>query len=629
MPVAIRKRSWEEHVTHPSGIQYSYDDLDLVCCHGVDSEGPWMEAGASKHGRRTRCASMPEGCHQLPTETPSVWNGNTESGQFKLMENNAKVNLQKESVHSPCDIVCVDISQRAYESGHLETTNMGNFGGLHCKSNRKISSTNISCATDSSTHSEKTINPEGETSPESQDICNDGNVFKSPHISHEEQQCISIFLNNGLTLSESDGEHPGHFPNHQETKESHTEGYRPPEMSEATLTSSSAIELDTQTDLPEVEEDIISTFDHAGRVLDSSVVKGGNVMLPANKSVETVETLVGEGRNKGVTERWSADSHTPSHKPDGLKDLETVGLQLHSSDSGGDMQDHQDCSRVLGQAYGFEIPLLEKNNFEMTALTGLQEEGNRDAENSNKAAKGRYGPILSSDICLTGQCCCVTVNVISEKINIGYSKEDPTVECADQSVEKIIFLREPMENMDQSSVSRKMVWCEDQNLPQQVENSCLKLDTIPEVSHIEPSDAQVYDPEKNTQNPAVQHSCMNNKHAPTEQHIRNLPPCSAEINCELSPEEPHGNQTSGHYSESPVSEVTDGQKEDHRPQASVSTMEETDEAEHTAIYSSTHLVSPVLDATNEPGDLKEDNVVKVRVRKVRLFSFYFCITVVL
>uniref|UniRef100_A0A672YCS1 Rho GTPase-activating protein 7 n=1 Tax=Sphaeramia orbicularis TaxID=375764 RepID=A0A672YCS1_9TELE len=37
MPVAIRKRSWEEHVTHPSGLQYSYDDLDLVCCHGVDN----------------------------------------------------------------------------------------------------------------------------------------------------------------------------------------------------------------------------------------------------------------------------------------------------------------------------------------------------------------------------------------------------------------------------------------------------------------------------------------------------------------------------------------------------------------------------------------------------------------
>uniref|UniRef100_A0A8C4J059 Rho GTPase-activating protein 7 n=1 Tax=Dicentrarchus labrax TaxID=13489 RepID=A0A8C4J059_DICLA len=101
MPVAIRKRSWEEHVTHASGLQYSYDDLDLVCCHGVDSEGPWMGAGASKQGRRTRCASMPEGCHQLPTEdlvqtlevTASVVNDETESEQLNLMESNVKVPL--------------------------------------------------------------------------------------------------------------------------------------------------------------------------------------------------------------------------------------------------------------------------------------------------------------------------------------------------------------------------------------------------------------------------------------------------------------------------------------------------------------------------------------------------------
>uniref|UniRef100_A0A3B3TL30 Rho GTPase-activating protein 7 n=1 Tax=Poecilia latipinna TaxID=48699 RepID=A0A3B3TL30_9TELE len=67
MPVAIRKRSWEEHVTHPSGLQYSFDDLDLVCCHGVDGEGFWVGSGALKQGRRTRCASMPEGC-QMPSD---------------------------------------------------------------------------------------------------------------------------------------------------------------------------------------------------------------------------------------------------------------------------------------------------------------------------------------------------------------------------------------------------------------------------------------------------------------------------------------------------------------------------------------------------------------------------------
>ncbi|XP_016419804.1 uncharacterized protein LOC107749227, partial [Sinocyclocheilus rhinocerous] len=52
MPVAIRKRSWEDHVTPRTGLQYSYDDLDLVCCH--------------VRYQRSRCASMPECSHHQP-----------------------------------------------------------------------------------------------------------------------------------------------------------------------------------------------------------------------------------------------------------------------------------------------------------------------------------------------------------------------------------------------------------------------------------------------------------------------------------------------------------------------------------------------------------------------------------
>lgn len=54
MPVAVRERSWEDHVTPRTGLQYSYDDLDLVCCH--------------VRYQRGRCASMPEcGPHQTWT----------------------------------------------------------------------------------------------------------------------------------------------------------------------------------------------------------------------------------------------------------------------------------------------------------------------------------------------------------------------------------------------------------------------------------------------------------------------------------------------------------------------------------------------------------------------------------
>uniref|UniRef100_A0A4W4G509 Uncharacterized protein n=1 Tax=Electrophorus electricus TaxID=8005 RepID=A0A4W4G509_ELEEL len=54
MPVALRKRSWEDHVTPHWGTRYSYDDLDLICWHGV------VDGGGPSTGPRERCASMPE-----------------------------------------------------------------------------------------------------------------------------------------------------------------------------------------------------------------------------------------------------------------------------------------------------------------------------------------------------------------------------------------------------------------------------------------------------------------------------------------------------------------------------------------------------------------------------------------
>ncbi|XP_076869693.1 rho GTPase-activating protein 7 isoform X2 [Brachyhypopomus gauderio] len=54
MPVGLRKRSWEDHVTPRVGTRYSYDDLDLICWHGV------VNGNGSPTGPRERCASMPE-----------------------------------------------------------------------------------------------------------------------------------------------------------------------------------------------------------------------------------------------------------------------------------------------------------------------------------------------------------------------------------------------------------------------------------------------------------------------------------------------------------------------------------------------------------------------------------------
>lgn len=629
-------------MTHASGLQYSYDDLDLVCCHGVDSEGVWMGAGATKQGRRTRCASMPEGCHQLPTEelaqtvevTASVTNDDTGSKEFKLMKSSVKVtlDLQEESVRGPHDLVDVDIPQGASESEHLQSTNIGYHGQSHWYSNSGMSVANISCATDSSGHSEKIINGEAEVGTEStqtHDRGNNDNVLKSPHITHEEKQSISISSNNGPPLSESAGEQSGKRPNNQETKESHTEGYsRPPEIFDATLNQSSPAGMEPQADLPDVEKEKIYTSSHADAsvilpvgVLSSRVdiMENGDVMSQASKAVEPVVTLVVEEvYEKGVAGSWTADS---ADKLDGLNAPETLNenpeLKLHLRDIQGGEQDPHDCAGILDQARGSEISyqtLLEQHNVEMTVMS--QGEESAQAERSEKAPDVRYEPITSPDDCFKGQCCSLTVEKLDNGYSEGSHRETNITHCVNQYLEMTAYERQPWEKRDESSVSKELARYEDPAIAQQLENSFSKLDTIPEVGHIEPYDTPVPDPQKNlifTQNPDDQQSHVDGEHAPTDQDTKNLPPCSAAVCNELSPEGLHSNQeASGRYfCESPGSEVADGQSEHHRPAAVVSRME--------AIYSDTQLASPVLDGTNEPGDQKADNVVKVRMRKVRLY----------
>uniref|UniRef100_UPI0037E927E4 uncharacterized protein n=1 Tax=Semicossyphus pulcher TaxID=241346 RepID=UPI0037E927E4 len=645
MPVAIRKRSWEEHVTHPSGLQYSYDDLDLVCCHGVDSEGPWLGAGASKQGRRTRCASMPEGCHRMPTEdmartvevTASVVND-----EPKPLESNVKVPLdfQEESAHGSHELVDVDIPQRASELEHLQTANIRNSGEFHCNSNSGMSTANISLATDSRSLSEIPINGEGEVGTESirdPEICNNDCVFKSPHISCEEQQCISISSNNGPPLSESAGDQPGKLPNHQETKESHTEGYsRPPEISEAALNqSSSAAGLEPQTDLADVEEEAISTSGHADSRLtlpvgllhsSGNMMESGEVMPQVNTTVEPVGTLVAKKvSEEGAHESCSKDS---ANKLDGLKGPETLnentGLKHDSRDIQDEKQDHHGSTEVLDQAHDCEKSYqtsVKQHNVEMAAMDRPKGEESAQAVSSEKT-EARNGP-TSSDICLQGQLCSLTANnnMPSAKLDDGYSEENPAQsQSADLREQTTTSVSQLTENTDEILVSKDLACPEEQVIAQQLENSCSKLDPIPEVSHVEPDDTHASDPQKNsdfTQSPDVQHTQTSGKH---EQHLENLLPCSAEVIDEPSPEGHHGNQeASGCYlSDSPASEVTDGQREHHRPVAAVSRMEETDEEAQAVICSDTQLSSPVLDGTNEPGDQKDDGVVKVRMRKVRM-----------
>ncbi|CAJ1052263.1 rho GTPase-activating protein 7 isoform X1 [Xyrichtys novacula] len=632
MPVAIRKRSWEEHVTHPSGLQYSYDDLDLVCCHGVDSEGSWMESGASKQGRRMRCASMPEGCHRVPTSEdeartlePTTFEVNDDKDSGQLLKNNVNVpvDLKEESLH--------DISQEASKSEHLQTTNVGNSGEIHCSSNSGMSCANISLTTDCKNN----MGVEGEVGTgvsQSCDAGNDNGVYKSPHISCEEQQCISISCNNGPLLSKSAGEQHGKLPNYQETKESHVEDdCRSPEISGTAQNWSSAAELEPQTDLPDVKE---QTFSTSGLVdtsvtlptslLDNSVnmMESDGVMSLANTTVQPVVNVAPEEVSEKVAnDSWSTDS---AEKLDPLNDPETPNGNTGLERGSRDIQERD----LLDATYNCEISCQElprQCEIETTAQVRHQEGQSLQAECTEKAVKDRNGSITPSDICVKGQCCLLTVENVSstkpDNINVEGSPLQAISQPPETDKQSTASLNESTENTDEISVSKELACCEDQVVAQQLENSCSKLDTILEVSHVEPDDTPALSPRENSdfsQNPDAQHLQMSDNSSATEQHPENLPPNSAEVSEELSPEGHHGNQEASEccFGESPASEVADGQREHHhRPETAVSRMEESDEEGQAVILSDTQLSSPVLNGTNEPGDQKVDVVVRVRMRK--------------
>ncbi|XP_029994513.1 uncharacterized protein LOC115422360 [Sphaeramia orbicularis] len=647
MPVAIRKRSWEEHVTHPSGLQYSYDDLDLVCCHGVDSEGPWVGSGASKQGRRTRCASMPEGSHQMPADDnnqmlemmATVVHDDIKSGHLKLVETNVAQDFQEDSPHDLHVLADTDISKRAAESNCLQNASIKQSGEFLCDSNSRMPSANICYGTDSISHREKTvIGEDGTESRKSHDFSNDETVLKCPYSSREEQQCISISLNNGPSLLESAGEQSGNPPNQQETKESHTEGYnRPPEISEATLKPTSVAELEPQTDLPDVDEEHISTSHHAGATLSAAglhssvnLMESGEVTSHTEKTLEPFVTLVFDEKcDKAETETCRTDS---ADKRDGLNDperlIENTGLEHCARDIQEGEHDDHDHNRAMDQVYGCEVSeqiSVEQHNVDMTAMDTVEEAKSEGAV-SKTGTEVISEPKADSDICVRGESSSLTVNnnASSEKLLFGDSKGDPTqtitTQCADQNL-VTNSLHQPVENTADCLVSTEVPGCEEQTIPHHLENSCSTLDPIPEVSLVEPDDAAVLTPQKNigvnlNPNSTSQDSSAGDVHEVPEKYSHNHLLGSVKVNDEVSPEGLHGNQASGHHgSDSPASEVADGQREHYSPEATFSRMEETDEAAQTVINNDAHLTSPFLHEMREPGNHKDDNMVKVRMRK--------------
>ncbi|PWA30610.1 hypothetical protein CCH79_00009304, partial [Gambusia affinis] len=734
MPVAIRKRSWEEHVTHPSGLQYSFDDLDLVCCHGVDREGFWVGSGALKQGRRTRCASMPEGC-----QVPSDDLGQTtlaeafavddvdESGRLRQNENNGKPLDFQETV--PGD--SAGLPQRNSKSAHLPATNTGISGSLCCN----ISSVNSSFATDN--QSVKTLYSKVVTGTES----SQGYIFRDDVVftGLKEQQYISISSNKGPSLSESAGEQIGKLPIHQQTKESHIEGYsRSPEISEVTLNCCAGAELESQTNCPDVEE-IISTSDHAGtsgllfaQQNSTDAVEDGSALSLPNRE-PFLSSAVNEESDEGFTDNQNT---VFVQQLDGLNELgtknENTGLDHLRNVQ--DEQNYSNCPVVLDQASDCDIskailnlPAAAEQKFQTNCpeikgiiFTSDQEsagqpvfvqqnlpdrmdsdntlsvqpvvafsldeqcdkrftqcqspffahrlDGSDDSEILNENAghahhsmnvhfeedsyncamaldESNHCKMLNQTLVekhnvaktarnwphtlesaeqgelfdtfqskVKNQCLAVSETVSAEHQRVGNSERESiqtsNICCADQLVKT--SLSQSLDNMVESSLPKELTASKDADIPLPIENNYFKLMTIPEIRLIEADDNTLVKATKKTEanitENQVHNNLLNNKYHATEQHMK-LPVLSKEVNEGL-----HGNQTSG-LSESPCSEVADGYREDHSLGGRVSAMGELDDAIFSAVSSETPPSGSDLKGTYEAGDQKEDNVVKVRMRK--------------
>ncbi|XP_054634600.1 rho GTPase-activating protein 7 isoform X2 [Dunckerocampus dactyliophorus] len=573
MPVAIRKRSWEDHVTHPSGLQYSYDDLDLICCHGVDSEGLWRGSGSSKQGRWIRCASLPEGCHKLFVDELAQ--------RPHVGDSNINTPLEKKVVRSPRKCMVVP------HIDHLKTNCLDPEELCSISSSDKSSGI-IFCATDSNAQSE-----EIEVGTE-----RDYNVFKNPHISRDEQQCIAISSNNGPPLLQSAAGQPGKLPNQHQTKEGHTDGYsRPLEISQATLMPCSAPRQEPQLDLPDVE-DIISIPGRAGRKITS----GGNtmdsllVMSLTNKAVEPIMTALGEGKcDNGPTEICTTDS---ADKLGGLNNPGALNENSGPEHTSIDIEEaKQDCTGAQDRAPCCEMSfktLLENRDSETRAIKKVQGEESRPAERGGESADVRLGPMISPDICAKVESSSISMEAPCEQPGSTKSKGDINIQCV------VMTAGQPKKDTNDIVYTTSAA-------TDQLENNCLSLDTIPEVSQVEAGGNHV----PASMNKTIP-SHKNDEYTTAEQHPQNLPALAAEVNNELSLEGLHGN---GHLSESPGSEVGAGQNEHHIHVAAVRRTEQTDNAMQEGSPSDICLASPVLGGMCESGAHKAEDMVKVRIKK--------------
>lgn len=502
---------------------------------------------------------------------------NDDSNALKLMPNDVKVPLDlEESALGPYDLLDVDIPQGASESEYPQITNTRGHEDPHRSLNTCPSVQNGAC----------------EIARKKQNIGRDDNDFKCPHITHEEQQCISVSSNNEPLLSECAGEQPGKHPNHQQTMENYAEGYsRPLGTFDITLTQSSAAGARAPNDPMDAEADKMSNPVQAdGRLMSPFgeqdrthyLMENGDKMSQAGEAMEPLTTLA---ECECGIESSSSDS---TSKLDGLKPeplSQNAGLKHNMKTYEEGKQSLHGCTVAVDEMQGREISsekFLVPFNAAMTPR--------KDGAKQNKEGL-RFGEEVSSFS-------------LNENVDTGYSGS--TMDT---------YLETTCERDDQGGSSMVNISaCHDTQsvAPQQFENSFLQLDPIPEVSHSVLHDTPVH-PCKNsnfTPNPDVQQSYVDDNYITAEKVSQNVPLCSAEDCAELSSHLLHSNQEAFGW-DSPGCGVADGYT-GRTPAAKNSEMK----AEVADLLKNCDAQGYSLVGINQPGANGEGEGVKVRTKKV-------------
>ncbi|CAB1327354.1 unnamed protein product, partial [Coregonus sp. 'balchen'] len=669
MLVSIRKKSWEDHVTHRSGLQYSYDDLDLVCCHGVSGDGPRLASGGSKQGRRERCASMPECCHRPRHD-------GLNDGQGHALEFVTSVNMEDNGdrfapghVMSAGDfdstvfpvfqaelvdgsdgaVVDDDLTGRLteFEPGRMPDAVEDSVSSQsHCDLGNGIlqPKPNIICTADSGHEDEDDIE-DGTDDNEHPDVVDDRVAIAVQSFSVDEGQRVSICPDNGVSLAFSVGEQTGRHPELLETTANHTDGQGGlPEPLEDTQTQSPHTELEPREDLSTLDESIITGAIQPAAILDTSKNPEGDSDVISDVHAEILEAPVADVMEGDVMEEDVKRKALDRKNEDSVEDADGLNVQRKdyesrdkfdqiprgqravSVDGSQTEQDQHDSVRTDdGCEMAQDQTVLGKEDVDMVEMEGTRGEERALEMGREKTPEDKASVASVNASCVTAQRSEeLDRRPLAGQQNFERSKIDgiqewTTVEDTEHPMIQVHSDDLTVKNTSGGLVSEDLtsaVTTEGQH-----SDGGSKLDTIHEMNHFEAEDDSVLLGRQGDSDMGISTSPaarLPNMAADPKMDTLSQPTCPGEAN-EPVPERCHGNQAPvKQLGESPVVEAVDGQKEQDRPSDTQATTEAIEEVVQPGNPGNTHLGDKASDVKREASrgdDKREDHVVKLRARK--------------